>query len=705
MEKYILYARKSTDTEDKQVLSIEAQLVELRKFAKDNDLVVIDELIEKRTAKMPGRPVFNSMIKRIENGEANGILAWHPDRLARNSIDGGQIIYLLDQTTLNYLQFPIFQFENTSQGKFMLSIMFGQSKYYVDNLSENTKRGLRAKVRNGNFPSQAPFGYLNDSRTKTIILDKRYAPLVKEIFEKYARGDQTMSQLADFLQGNGVITRTGKVFKDDKVKSILQNPFYYGHFLYKGELYEGRHQPIFSKALFDKVQLVIAERGHKKRAKKEAVPFLGLMKCANCGMSITSETKTRTQKNGNFHRWTYYRCSRKKRAVKCINPPIREKDLLLQPSALLGKYTMSEKMFAFMNERIEQDEQAEVAGNVSLLDDLRTQIAKLTNKQQILLDSYLDQDIDRQTFLTKKSKILSQKKRLEESLVNLQVNQNAWIEPMKKWLETAKSICYLLESDDFDGQKAVLLEIFGSNLFLHNKTITQTLTGVSSKTTFRKGAESGFCLWQELRNVNEKVALLSDDSEKIRILVRLGTLNTNNWASLLRFRQQFREADLDVTTNSEGTSTASSGESTNGTGSDTVTDGSEPATGNPGAAHEISSRTVVHQIIHVKNRPLPPETRAAIRQQANSGLGARKVAHRYGVHENTVRAIWREHPRPKQRGPHRFTEEDCQRAEALLAQGRTLIEIGLELGFDRSTVRKHLGYRANQQGPNETTML
>ena len=158
MEKYILYARTSTDMEDKQVLSIEAQLVELRKFAKDNDLVVIDELIEKRTAKMPGRPVFNSMIKRIENGEANGILAWHPDRLARNSIDGGQIIYLLDQTILNYLRFPVFQFENTSQGKFMLSIMFGQSKYYVDNLSENTKRGLRARVRSGDFPRQAHFG-------------------------------------------------------------------------------------------------------------------------------------------------------------------------------------------------------------------------------------------------------------------------------------------------------------------------------------------------------------------------------------------------------------------------------------------------------------------------------------------------------------------------------------------------------------------
>lgn len=301
MEKYILYARKSTDTEDKQILSIDAQLAELRKFARDNHLVVIDELIEKRTAKMPGRPIFNSMIKRIENGEANGILAWHPDRLARNSINGGQIIYLLDQTSLNYLRFPIFQFENTSQGKFMLSIMFGQSKYYVDNLSENAKRGLRAKVRNGDFPSIAPFGYLNDTRIKTIIIDKRYAPLVRQMFELYARGDQTMADIADFLKENGAITSGGKLFKDDKVKSILQNPFYYGHFIYNGELHEGRHTPIMSKALWDKVQAVIEQRGHQKPQTKEPIPFLGVLHCASCGMSVTAETKTKTQMNGNTH--------------------------------------------------------------------------------------------------------------------------------------------------------------------------------------------------------------------------------------------------------------------------------------------------------------------------------------------------------------------------------------------------------------------
>jgi DNA invertase Pin-like site-specific DNA recombinase len=302
MERYILYARKSTDTEDKQVLSIEAQLAELRKFAKEQNLFVVDELIEKRTAKMPGRPVFNSMLKRIENGEANGILAWHPDRLARNSIDGGQIIFLLDQTILNYLKFPIFQFENTSQGKFMLNIMFGQSKYYVDNLSENTKRGQRAKIRRGEYPSTAPFGYLNDVRNKTIVVDKRYSPLVRRLFEMYVVGDKTMSQLAEFLRENGAITKGGKIFKDDKIKWILQNPFYYGHFRYGGEIYEGKHTPIISKSLFDRVQVVINKRGWHAPPKKSPEKFCGLLKCS-CGMSITAERKIKHQKNGNRHEY------------------------------------------------------------------------------------------------------------------------------------------------------------------------------------------------------------------------------------------------------------------------------------------------------------------------------------------------------------------------------------------------------------------
>ncbi|PJE70056.1 hypothetical protein COU97_01665 [Candidatus Shapirobacteria bacterium CG10_big_fil_rev_8_21_14_0_10_48_15] len=159
----------------------------MRAFAKQNNLTIIEELVEKQSAKIPGRPVFGEMLKRIGKGEADGILAWHPDRLARNSVDGGQIIYLIDCGRITALKFPQFWFEPTPQGKFMLSIAFGQSKYYVDSLSENTKRGLRQKVRRGEYPGLAPIGYLNDVRTKTIVVNRKRSKIIKSAFELYSK--------------------------------------------------------------------------------------------------------------------------------------------------------------------------------------------------------------------------------------------------------------------------------------------------------------------------------------------------------------------------------------------------------------------------------------------------------------------------------------------------------------------------------------
>src|SRR3989344_7117149 len=154
--KYFLYARKSTDDEERQLLSIPAQIDELREFANKEGLNVADVFIESKTAKVPGRKLFNQMLDRIEKGEAQGILSWHPDRLARNAVDAGRIVYLLDRNILTDLKFPTFWFQNTPQGLFMLSIAFGQSKYYVDALSVNTTRGLRQNVRLGWMPSCAP---------------------------------------------------------------------------------------------------------------------------------------------------------------------------------------------------------------------------------------------------------------------------------------------------------------------------------------------------------------------------------------------------------------------------------------------------------------------------------------------------------------------------------------------------------------------
>ncbi|PIT92752.1 MAG: hypothetical protein COU08_00680 [Candidatus Harrisonbacteria bacterium CG10_big_fil_rev_8_21_14_0_10_42_17] len=236
-QKFFLYARKSTDVEDKQVRSIEDQITELRAFAKQENLNIVDELIEKQSAKIPSRPIFNDMLNRIERGEANGVLAWHPDRLARNSVDGGRTIYLLDCGHLAMLKFPTFWMEITSQGKFMLNIAFGQSKYYVDSLSENTKRGLRQKVKRGEYPSVAPVGYINDSRNKTVVVDKKQAPVVRKAFELYAQGDQRLEDIGEFLAQHRLVSRSGKRIHISRATFILSNPFYTGLFRYAGERY------------------------------------------------------------------------------------------------------------------------------------------------------------------------------------------------------------------------------------------------------------------------------------------------------------------------------------------------------------------------------------------------------------------------------------------------------------------------------------
>ncbi len=119
---------------------------ELRELAKKENIEIVDTIVEKQTAKKPGRPLFAEMLRKLEAGEAVGILAWHPDRLARNSVDGGRIIYLVDTGVIQELKFPTFWFDPTPQGKFMLSIAFGQSKYYVDNLSENIKTRSSAEI-------------------------------------------------------------------------------------------------------------------------------------------------------------------------------------------------------------------------------------------------------------------------------------------------------------------------------------------------------------------------------------------------------------------------------------------------------------------------------------------------------------------------------------------------------------------------------
>ncbi|MFZ2970384.1 MAG: recombinase family protein [Minisyncoccia bacterium] len=465
--KFFLYARKSTDVEDKQVLSIEAQIAELRVFAKQNNLAIVEELVEKQSAKIPGRPIFDEMLKRIEKGEADGILAWHPDRLARNSVDGGQIIYLVDCGHIVALKFPQFWFEPTPQGKFMLNIAFGQSKYYIDSLSENVRRGLRQKVRRGEYPGPAPIGYINDPRTKTVVVDRKKAKIIKQAFELYAQNNSCLEDISNFLAQNGILRRSGKIWHKDRAKYLLSNPFDYGHFRYAKEVYEGKHEPIIAKKLFDKVQEVLKQRGRPRhKSTTEPQVFCGLLHCGTCGMMITGEYRVKKQKNGNVHDYIYYHCTKKNKAVKCPEPCIRQEELDKQISSLLQKVSLRSDWAEKLLEMLKIDKMKSAQFVSAFVQEAGEKIKIINIKLQRLLDGYLEQDIDREIYRIEKSKLLSEKKSLEEQNIKLEQKQNDWLEPMESWINYAQNIEKIARDSKLLEKKVAAKEIFGSNLRL-----------------------------------------------------------------------------------------------------------------------------------------------------------------------------------------------------------------------------------------------
>ena len=398
----------------------------------------------------------------------------------------------------------------------MLNMAFGQSKYYVDSLSENTKRGLREKVRRGIYPSIAPLGYLNDKNTKTIVVDQQFSGVIREIYETYASGHYTLKEISLLLKKRGAITRSNKPYSLDKVKYILSNPFYYGHFRYKGELHEGAHEPIIEKSLFDKAQRVLVERGHQYKRKEIKHDLCGLFHCS-CGMMITAENKIKVQKNGNRHSYTYYRCTRKSKTIKCKEKPLREELLDSKLSEFLLDFAPPKAMSDFLLNRLEQDAKTERANYNTTRGEAEQKLQNIAAKQKILFDSYLEQDIDRETFLNKKAELLSEKKSLSEFLNSFEASQKSWVEPMKNWLEKLNSIYKIAKSNDLSAKKQLALDLFGLNLYLINQTPILT-----SYHNDKRAGENGlatpaprahFRLYSELRSAI-KSALSRDISEK-----------------------------------------------------------------------------------------------------------------------------------------------------------------------------------------------
>src|ERR1035437_3615378 len=453
-KKFFIYTRKSTDDKDRQVRSISDQLSELKELRLKAQVEVVDVFVEKQTAKISGRPVFNEMMLRMEKGEASGILAWHPDRLARNSVDGGKIIYLLDTGKIAELKFPTFWCDTTPQGKFMLSIAFSQSKYYVDNLSENIKRGHRNKVKDGIWPQMAPLGYVNKNRM--IVPDENIAPLIKKTFEAYSSGSFTLRQLRDKFNELGLKRKSGKELAVSNYQKLLKNPIYTGLMLYNGEIHQGKHEPIITKKLFDSVQEVMMRKS--KPHSKGLKPFLyrGFFRCGECGCFITTET----QKGHN-----YLRCTKRKNP--CSQKYTREEIITSEIQKEIKKVSLPDDWAKWMLEENKKDKLVVAKSSTLFADKTKADISLFGSKIEKLMNAYLENALSLDEYRDMKNKLVNEKQLLKEKLSAFEQKANTRFELTEKFLKFNVELANECTNED----KLHLYKKAGSNFQIKDRTV------------------------------------------------------------------------------------------------------------------------------------------------------------------------------------------------------------------------------------------
>lgn len=469
--KYFIYCRKSTESEERQALSIESQKAELvRAFGNRPDIDIVETFEESKSAKGPGRPIFSEVVRRIERGDAEGILAWHPDRLARNSIDGGQLIYLLDTGRLKDLKFVNYSFENTSQGKFVLQIMFGYSKYYVDALSENVKRGNRARAARGWRPSSVPIGYKHEPETKTIAVDQPHFRVVKRLFALALSGQYTVRQIQRIANDDWGYRTPKKRFIGgtpialSTMYRMFANPFYAGLFFLDGKLYQGKHEAAISSMESDRIQAWLRRPGTQK-PQRYRFAYVGMIRCGACGLMVTAEHKA-NKRYGT--RYVYYHCTHRNRDRRCLQPVIEVKRLETQIAAFLPRLKLDDGIHRELLERARDEERAGIAVSEARA-GLQQALSDVDRQRRNLEGMRIRDQIDDDVFTERNKELQLERKKIEARLARLDVEQSQF-ESIEAFVSFSKQATdwFLGAEDD---EKRIILHAVGSNLELTDKKL------------------------------------------------------------------------------------------------------------------------------------------------------------------------------------------------------------------------------------------
>ena len=475
--KYFLYCRKSSEDANRQVQSIDDQKKVMLEMAKTRNLEVGEIFEESQSAKSPGRPKFSEMMERIQKGEAQGILAWKLDRLARNPIDGGSIIWTL--------QNGIIQKIITSDREYcpqdnvlMMSVEFGMANQFILDLSKNVRRGMTAKYEKGIRPTLTPIGYRNNIVERTVEKDPERFGLVRKMWDLMLSGAYTQAEIAKIARKEWRLMTPkkrrigGNLIAFSTVYSMFKNIFYAGVIEKDGKRIQGSHPAMITEEEYNRVQKIIG-RKLTKRPSEKVFAFTGLLKCGECGCAITAEERSKYIASEKcVRKYVYYHCTKKKQLLtgeKCQQKHISLESLEGKIIALLERIRISERFLVWAKTVLSEETEKEVEQREILRKNLERQVSEATKKLDNLIRLKISDPelLNEEEFRNHKESIMQERNKAQEKLLAVSVRQDEWIDLTEKTLR----FCMLARERFETGtpeEKRLIVSCIGSNFVLMN---------------------------------------------------------------------------------------------------------------------------------------------------------------------------------------------------------------------------------------------
>lgn len=466
--RYILYARKSTESEDRQVASIDSQVSEMTKVAKDYGLNIVEVMSESGSGFKTGRRVFNQMLEKIERGEADGIVVWKLSRLSRNPDDAGRIMGMLQREQIRHIR-TVDRNWLPTDNVLMMYVEFGLTNQFSRDLRADTKRGLQQKAERGWYPGASlPLGYRHAQYKKLgqdEILPNEKFELVQKGLKWVASGECTPHEAQDRLIALGLTGKQGEPLASSTWYEILVNPLYAGSFEYPAGsevMYPSKAQKAIE---IEEHEAILTRLGIKLKArpKKHFMPYTGLMYCGECGCSITASKHKKVQKNGTIHRYTHYHCT--KRKTKCSQSVIQIEDLEKQYEELLATIEIPESFHQWAIAEIKKDQARYIEERGQSTEVARASYDAIVKKIDSLVDKYIEGKVAEDLYNRKLAEYETEKKTCSALLSSIDNRMDERIKELDADLGFAVTAYTRFTNGDEHERREIMLQL-GSNLSL-----------------------------------------------------------------------------------------------------------------------------------------------------------------------------------------------------------------------------------------------